>query len=529
MMPRRRAFLLVSLTLVFVLGLSGLTQAQAIVSLAPDPSYSVNIPPGGIVKFRISVNSSTISGFGPICQIQLGTSLATPGIIFPTGPGLRVPVSLTVDGGTLPGIKNAIRGLGPFEFVTFQVDNSGGNLTLFVADSEGVGVTAGDVAEIVFRADEQQGTALPVTHPIVFLPTNMSVTSCTTNVTYNLSLPTDVEDGSVTITPFGDVNGDFVVTGADALLALRCLGGWDLNSTQKQLADVAPPRTLTNLADIDINDPKEFFTSGDCIQAPDPPEPNPEIADVRAIALNALGIIQLPAFELPVAVPTATNRFQGLAADEHKTVLISIKRMPKPGLAGVQGSLKFDPAKMQVNSISGLNGFIVLAHHIDNDTGVVKFVAGSINKDGLYKGDILKLDTTTSSAKNPSMKLSMQSFDVNGNPIKGKPAFGLKTLKSGMGALKVHKIHLLANPVRFADEAHFTVMGQGIESVRLEVFGLSGSKLFDSGFQAGDAVAWPLHANHKPVANGVYLAVISVRGRGGELVRDEVRKIIVLR
>ncbi len=123
----------------------------------------------------------------------------------------------------------------------------------------------------------------------------------------------------------------------------------------------------------------------------------------------------------------------------------------------------------------------------------------------------------------------MQSFDTEGNPIKGKTAFALKTIKNGTGTLKIHHISLLANPVRRLDEAHFTVMGQGIASVRLEVFGLSGAKLFDSGFQAGDAVAWPLRTNNKSVANGVYLYVLSVRGREGELFRSEVRKIIVLR
>ncbi len=67
-------------------------------------------------------------------------------------------------------------------------------------------------------------------------------------------------------------------------------------------------------------------------------------------------------------------------------------------------------------------------------------------------------------------------------------------------------------------------------ALRLEVYDLAGREVYDSDFVAGQALRWrPQTRDGRPMANGVYLYVISVRMPDGHVLRSDVRKLVILR
>jgi hypothetical protein len=76
----------------------------------------------------------------------------------------------------------------------------------------------------------------------------------------------------------------------------------------------------------------------------------------------------------------------------------------------------------------------------------------------------------------------------------------------------------------------FVVIGQDIEDIFVSVFDLSGRQVFDSGKVQGNTLNWSLQNNvGQPLANGVYLYVVRVRGFDGQEYVSEVRKLVILR
>jgi hypothetical protein len=75
----------------------------------------------------------------------------------------------------------------------------------------------------------------------------------------------------------------------------------------------------------------------------------------------------------------------------------------------------------------------------------------------------------------------------------------------------------------------FKVEGQGIAQASLEVFNLSGRRVFAAAFK-GNTLEWHMLDNRgEPLANGVYLYVVTVKGYDGSVIRSEVRKLAILR
>lgn len=69
-----------------------------------------------------------------------------------------------------------------------------------------------------------------------------------------------------------------------------------------------------------------------------------------------------------------------------------------------------------------------------------------------------------------------------------------------------------------------------IASVQLEVFDLSGRKIFSSGPVPGATYKWYLQRDDgRPVANGVYLYLFSTQTAEGKEIRSSVGKIAVRR
>lgn len=79
---------------------------------------------------------------------------------------------------------------------------------------------------------------------------------------------------------------------------------------------------------------------------------------------------------------------------------------------------------------------------------------------------------------------------------------------------------------------HFVlaITGQAIASTWLQVFNLQGQAVYDSGFQNGSSLSWSaLDSFGRPLANGVYFYLVTVRGYDGKVIRSEVRKVGVMR
>jgi hypothetical protein len=74
------------------------------------------------------------------------------------------------------------------------------------------------------------------------------------------------------------------------------------------------------------------------------------------------------------------------------------------------------------------------------------------------------------------------------------------------------------------------VRGQAIASTRLQVFDSQGRLVYDSDFVPGSNIYWEAQgARGRPLANGIYLYVVTVRGFDGRIIQSEVKKFVVLR
>ena len=74
------------------------------------------------------------------------------------------------------------------------------------------------------------------------------------------------------------------------------------------------------------------------------------------------------------------------------------------------------------------------------------------------------------------------------------------------------------------------VEGRNIESVRLEVFDLAGDRRYASAWAVGNRLTWNrLMSSGKPLANGVYLYIVTVRGYNGKIITSKVKKLVLLR
>lgn len=75
----------------------------------------------------------------------------------------------------------------------------------------------------------------------------------------------------------------------------------------------------------------------------------------------------------------------------------------------------------------------------------------------------------------------------------------------------------------------FRVEGLGIAQASLEVYSLSGRKVFAAAFK-GNTLEWYMQDDSgRPLANGVYLYAVTVKGYDGSVIKSEVRKLVILR
>jgi len=271
---------------------------------------------------------------------------------------------------------------------------------------------------------------------------------------------------------------------------------------------------------------------------------DPDAIDVALCALAAIGEISLPVFPTPPGLsisspalkklsfkrPAVISESQRLVVTrgDQKIVSIAVEKAPMAGLGAVQGTLRFDPKALHIKSISAKEGYQLLAQNIDNSTGEVKFLAATADTQGLRAGELLQLDLEALRSGRSEIKLALhQVIDINGKDIAAASSFSF-SVGAKVGELVVS--HIAASPSLVKNTAaRFSAQGQGIESLKVDVFDLAGRKVYDSGFVAGNALSWNLESMGRRVANGVYFYIVTVRGTNGEIIQSEVRKLVVLR
>jgi hypothetical protein len=173
----------------------------------------------------------------------------------------------------------------------------------------------------------------------------------------------------------------------------------------------------------------------------------------------------------------------------------------------------------------------MLASEIDNEAGRAKFMAIALDKP--KSGEILEIEVEAIGGEGESTVITLSpdmALDSTGSDLGVKVAEGRLTIGQAM-PLQVDRVLSFPNPVRDKDGVKFLVEGQGIKDIQLRVYDLSGREVFSSGWVMGQTFEWNLMSNRgQPVANGVYLYTVTVRGFSkDELVRSSVRKLVVLR
>jgi hypothetical protein len=102
---------------------------------------------------------------------------------------------------------------------------------------------------------------------------------------------------------------------------------------------------------------------------------------------------------------------------------------------------------------------------------------------------------------------------------------------SAAGTTRLPGLQVRAIEARTLDthSVRFVVEGQGVTGMEAQVFDLSGRLIFNQDMTGTTLTFRGLGADGRPLANGVYLYTVSVRGSDGSVVRNEVRKLVLLR
>jgi uncharacterized repeat protein (TIGR01451 family)/CSLREA domain-containing protein len=117
--------------------------------------------------------------------------------------------------------------------------------------------------------------------------------------------------------------------------------------------------------------------------------------------------------------------------------------------------------------------------------------------------------------------------DLNGDGDREDPIVQVYRIREGGSALPLRVTGLRVE--REARALRFRALGEGIEAIRVQIYDLQGREVYTTQFVPGSQLVWRLQSTDgHPVANGVYLAVISVKGVDA-IYRSAVQKIAVLR
>ncbi|MEM4168338.1 MAG: hypothetical protein QXW98_07825 [Candidatus Caldarchaeum sp.] len=122
--------------------------------------------------------------------------------------------------------------------------------------------------------------------------------------------------------------------------------------------------------------------------------------------------------------------------------------------------------------------------------------------------------------------LALIDMWIKGSPISTSSA---KSKTPRVEPLGVKNIHLTPNPMKSTHIATFRAEGSGIASLKVEVFNLTGMRVFEQEAAGNTLRFYALDDRGRPLANGVYLYVVRVRGYDGREYVSEIRKLVIVR
>ncbi|HEY5596487.1 MAG TPA: hypothetical protein VIL47_04410, partial [Candidatus Bipolaricaulota bacterium] len=300
-----------------------------------------------------------------------------------------------------------------------------------------------------------------------------------------------------------------------------------MTDEQKSIADVAPP-----FADTDEIPGCAELTSAD-------------VAEIARLAIN-FGTSPAPSAVVASAAVAAARPWHSALGDlwnwltgsratlaevdlsfdlNAQTLRVNVSDIQGMGLGGIEGRISYDPAALQVQNVLGANGYRVLAYHVDNLLGEARFLAVATDGRAFHEGAVVELQVSASDRSfAPSLTVEAlvdaRALDIpfalaQASAFAAAPTplslSGVQALSQGRGSFR------------------FQATGSGIAGIRVQVYDLAGGVVFDQE-TSGNALTFNgLSLSGKPLANGVYLYVVTAKGFQGQSVRSLVEKFPILR
>lgn len=152
---------------------------------------------------------------------------------------------------------------------------------------------------------------------------------------------------------------------------------------------------------------------------------------------------------------------------------------------------------------------------------VVYAIGGSYDANPRYAGYNEAFPCATRGASHPDPDVFFQKVPVHSS---GSSRAGL-TAATAAPALQVQAY----STVRQGNQLVLKAQGSGIKAIELQLYDLSGRRVLERSAVGQRLTIELLSEGGKPLANGVYLYVITVQGDAGGSARSEVRKLVVMR
>ncbi len=371
----------------------------------------------------------------------------------------------------------------------------------------------------------------------------------------DLTKQVGVISGSVILPLFGDVDqlGDGATLKDVLLFAQALLSCFDnppvitgLSDAQKFIADVANPKAPSG----QVPDCATLSSADLLLIAQASIELVGSNSVVAATIVNNKNKTQAEIERLPGWLQWLAKNFPSLAriflaeADLSLSADVALQLVSLPEtdyailkmgdrgrqISGLQGQISFEASSIKNVRLEALNHYEILASKIDLARGELSFVVMARPGEHAADENVLKVRFEEIN-KNSQAQLDLNIqflLDSERNEI----PFKILSPANSM-SFKIKPV-LIAQSIQFsAHGAHgaggrFSAQGQGIESIEIEGFDLSGEKRFAAA-SAGSVLYWNgLGVHGDRIANGIYLVRVTVRG-AGNLAKSEIKKILILR
>jgi hypothetical protein len=134
---------------------------------------------------------------------------------------------------------------------------------------------------------------------------------------------------------------------------------------------------------------------------------------------------------------------------------------------------------------------------------------------------------------NDQEMLKLAALWTTGNPISSAGTSAARATSVPMaGAVKGKAPTLNVKSIKAQMLDHrviFTVSGDGVAEMEVHVYDLSGRIVFDQATTGTTLIFRGLSSDGRPLANGVYLYTVAIKGVDGRIMMSEIKKLVILR